>query len=298
MKKTLFILLLVFFSRSLSYSQDAWMTAVEAAQRLALAQDKMILMVWDQATYYPLPVLIKGENGKQVAINNLFDSPEVIDMLWQHFVLLKIDDDAYADMYDTIKNRPFAYIGKFDDDSLKVMDANGNILNTSLDTGYVLDLTAFVNKYALNTSYFKQELMNYRNEKTFYTTLYLASKYVEYGFYTHESVRSEIVDLSSIYLKEAKNLLSQENLENKIALEQRIELIEIEQALVLNKPKKVIRQLKRLEKEEVQGANNQLLAFQYFTAYRLLGDEENAAIWRSKVSSIDFEKAMFIIKNN
>lgn len=298
MKKSLLIVLLVFFSRSFGYAQDAWMTAIEAAQRFALAQNKMILMVWDESTYYPLPILIKDGNGKQVLIKNLFDSTEVIDLLWQHFVLLKMDDGVYPSLYEDIKNRSFTYVGKFDDDSLKVMDANGNILNISLDTDYVLDLTAFINRYALNTSYLKQELMNYRSEKTFYTTFYLASKYVEYGFYTHESVRPEIIDLSSIYLDEARTLLSKESLDNKTALNQRLELLEIEQSLVLNKPKKVIRRLKRLEKEDVQGANNQFLAFMYFTAYRLLRDEENAALWRSKVSSVDFDKALFIVKNN
>lgn len=298
MKKTLLILLLVFFSKNFGYAQDAWMTAIEGAQRLALAQDKMIFMVWDQATYYRLPVLIKNSSGKKVYINNLFDSPEVIDYLWQHFVLLKINDDNYPVLYEDIKNRSLSYIGKFDDDSPKVMDVNGNILNTSLETGYVLDLIDFINKYALNTSYLKQELLNYRNGKTFYTTLYLASKYVEFGIYLHSSVRSEIIDLSSIYLNEARALMASDSLDNKAALEQRLELLEIEQSLVLNKPKKVIRKLKRLNQDELQGANKPFLAFMYFTAYRLIGDEENAAIWRPKISTVDFDKAMFIINNN
>ena len=285
-------------AQKFTLAQDAWMTSIEAAQRFALAQDKMILMVWDQATYYPLPVLIKNSSGKKVLINNLFQSPEVIDFLWQHFVLLKIDDDSYPALYEDIKNRSFTYKGKFDDDSLKVMDANGNILNTSLNTEYVLDLTVLINKYALNTSYLKQELLNYRKERTFYTTLYLASRYVEFGFYTHSSIRPEIVDLSSIYINEARVLMTRDSLDNKAALEQRLELLDIEQSLVLNKPKKVIRRLKRFKEEELQGANKPFLAFMYFTAYRLLRDEKNAAVWRSKISSVDFDKAMFIIKNN
>lgn len=298
MKKTLIILLLAFFSKGVGYAQDAWMTAIDAAKRLALAQDKMILMVWDTATYYPLPVLVNNGNGRQVLVNNLFESPEVIDLLWQHFVLLKIYDDEYPDLYEEIKDRPFSYLGKFDDDSLKVMDVCGNILNTSHETDYVLDLTAFINKYGLNTSYLKMELLNYRSEKTLYTALYLASKYIDYGFYMHAGVKSEILDLSTVYLNEARGLLHQDSLDNKAALAQRLELLEIEQLLVLNKPKKVIRKLKRLDKGELQGANNQLVAFLYFTAYRLLHDEKNAALWRPKVSAIDFEKAMFIVKNN
>lgn len=298
MKKICLLILLTLSVKSVSLAQDTWMTSFEAAKRLALVQNKMLLVVWDETTYYPMPVLVRDDKGRQVVLDNLFESDEVINLLWESFVLVKLDESSFVALYNSIKDsRTIGYLDKFSDDSIKVMDANGNILNTSDDTDYVLDITKFIQKYALNTSYFKQEIVNYRNDKTFYTTFYLASKYIDFAFYAHDYVKSEILYLSSIYLDEAKTLLEIENPDNKLALEQRFELLEIEQELVRDKSNKVLRKLKKIEASELQGANNQLFAFLIYTAYKLDKDEEHASAWESKVSFVDLERAKYIIKS-
>jgi hypothetical protein len=68
--------------------------------------------------------------------------------------------------------------------------------------------------------------------------------------------------------------------------------------LVLGKAKKVLRQLKRMDASEVNGPNEELVAFLYFTSYALLKDETNASVWRSKVSLVNLKKANLIVKNN
>ena len=296
MKKVFILIISILLSNQSILAQDDWMTSWYAAKRLALAQDKMLLMIWDEAMYFKSPVFITDGEDNDVVIDNLFDSPEINALLWDNFVLVKVSEAEYPKWYEALrKSRSLGYLNKLGDNSIKVMDANGNILNAGYDDDFVLDLIKFLNKYALNTSYLKQELINYRNEKNFYTSFYLASKYIDYAFYVNKEVRPEIVDLSNIYLKEAKNFLAAENLENKADLIQRIELLEIEQFLVVNQPKKVLRKLKRIEESQLQGANNQLYAFLYFVAYRLLLDEENAAVWRPKISLVDLEKAKYII---
>lgn len=299
MKKVFILIICLLFSKQTILAQDDWMNSLYAAKRLALAQDKMLLMIWEEAIYFKLPVFITDGEDNDVVIDNLFDSPEINALLWDNFVLVKVSETEYPTWYEALrKSRSLGYLNKLGDNSIKVMDANGNILNAGYDDDYVLDLIKLLNKYALNTSYLKQELINYRNDKNFYTSFYLASKYIDYAFYVNKEVRPEIVDLSNIYLNEAKNFLEVEELDNKSDLLQRIELLEIEQFLVVNQPKKVLRKLKRIEESQIQGANNQLYAFLYFVAYRLLLDEEKASAWRPKISLVDLEKAKYIMNNN
>ena len=298
MKKICLFILFTLFAKSVSLAQDAWMTGFEAAKRLALAQDKMLLVVWDQSTFYPLPVLVKDNQGGQVILNNLFESDAVIDLLWEHFVLVKLDESSFLELYNGIKDkRSFSYLDKFSDDSLKIMDANGNILITTDPSGYVLDVFELIQKYALNTSFIKQELINYRNDQNFYTAFYLGSKYIDYAFYANDYIKKELLGLSNIYLEEAKARLESERLDNKEALTQRFELLEIEQELAVGKANKVLRKLKRIDASQLQGANNQLYAFLYYVSYMLENEQENASSWESKVTPVDLEKAKVIINN-
>lgn len=298
MKKVFILIICLLFSKQTILAQDDWMNSLYAAKRLALTQDKMLLMVWEESMFYRLPALITVGNDKYFLIKNLFESPQINALLWDHFVLVKVSEDEFTDWYKTIrKKRSPRYLEKFGADDLKVLDVNGNILNTSLDEDFPLNLNKFIYKYALNTSYLKQELINYNKERTFYSTFYLASKYIDYAFYVDNQVREEIINLSAIYLEEAKELLLVEDLDNKIGLDQRIELLEIEQYLVLGQPKKSLRKLKKIEKSTIHGANNQLYAFLCFVAYRMLWDEQNAALWRPKISMADLDKAKNIINH-
>lgn len=295
MRKSVLTILFIWLVGNVGLTQN-WMTNIDIAKRLALTQNKMLLMVWDDASSYPLPVVVLDSNGNEVPYENLFDEPRLNHMLWDSFVLVKVSESEYSLMYNEIKRkRPTYYLDKFNDDSLKVMDVNGNILNASEESGYVFNLSSFIQKYALNTSFLRQELINYRKEKNFYSTFYLASKYIDFAFYVNKEVRPELVGLSDIYLKEAHDLLEREPSNNKADLELRFELLKIEQDLLINKPEKALRKLKRIKESELNGANKTLAAFLYFTAYRLLKDEKNASLWRSKVSLADLNKIQVLI---
>ncbi|WP_274476012.1 hypothetical protein [Mangrovimonas aestuarii] len=295
MRKSVLAILFIWLVGNVGLTQN-WMTNIDIAKRLALTQNKMLLMVWDDASSYPLPVVVLDSNGNEVPYENLFDEPRLNHMLWDSFVLVKVSESEYSLMYNEIKRkRPTYYLDKFNDDSLKVMDVNGNILNASEESGYVFNLSSFIQKYALNTSFLRQELINYRKEKNFYSTFYLASKYIDFAFYVNKEVRPELVGLSDIYLKEAHDLLEREPSNNKADLELRFELLKIEQDLLINKPEKALRKLKRIKESELNGANKTLAAFLYFTAYRLLKDEKNASLWRSKVSLADLNKIQVLI---
>ena len=131
MKNFIVIILFVFGSIPVSNAQ-AWMTSLDVAQNLASVQNKMVLMVWEKTTNYPYPVLINDDNGRTLYVQNLFEDEAISPLIWKYFVPVIVNEDQYADLYLKIKDkRTQRYIDKFNDDSIKIMDVNGNILNLS-----------------------------------------------------------------------------------------------------------------------------------------------------------------------
>ncbi|WP_299275223.1 hypothetical protein [uncultured Psychroserpens sp.] len=298
MKKIALMLLLICPLFAMS-QQKEWYTSLDAAKRLALIQNKLILMVWAETTVYPEPVIISNDNGQSVVIENMFENEFISNLIWDNFIPVVVNESEHADLYNEIKGkRTQKYIDKFNDDSIKILDVNGTIINKIvIYDGFYLNMTNFVKKYALNTSILKGELTNYSRQKDFYTTLRLASKYIDFGIYVNKDVREEIIKVSSIYLNEASALVT-DAIDNKEGLLQHIELLKIKQSLILNKPRRVLRQLKRIDPSEIIETNTSLIDFLYYTSYKLLKDEKNASILKSKLSLVNLKKANQIINKN
>ena len=290
----IFILLLV----NQAFSQ-AWMTNLEIAQNLASVQNKMVLMVWEETTMYPFPVKVNDSKGRTILIENLFEDEMISPLIWENFVPVIVSENQYADLYLDIKGkRSQSYIDKFNDDSIKILDIAGNIINVSGYFEEIPNITTLIKKYALNTEYLQAELIGYKKEKSFYSAYYLASKYLDYSLYANVKIRSEIINLSNIYLKEAMLLAETSKEENSIILKQRCELLKIQEYLIKERPKKVIRQLKKMNAQGIENNNKTMIAFLYYTAYKILDDEKNADLWKAKVSLVNLKKAEMIINLN
>ncbi|REE24292.1 hypothetical protein DFQ09_10457 [Winogradskyella pacifica] len=291
-------LLFLLFAFNVSYSQP-WMTNLDIAQNLALTQNKMVLMVWEESTLYPYAVLANDETGKTILIENLFESEVISPLIWEYFVPVIVAEHNYAELYAKIKdNRSQQYINKFNDDSIKIMDVNGNILNLSNDPDNFQNITTIINNYALNTEYISPELIGYKTERDFYSAYYLASKYFDYSMYLKEKARPTLIDLGLIYLNEASEFITANASEDQKALTERVSLLDVQQYLITKRPKKVIRQLNRMDAENMESNNQSLVAFLYYTAYKSINDETNAALWESKISSVNLKKAQLLINLN
>ena len=298
MKNALLKLLLVVLMTNTASAQE-WMKNLEVAQALAKVQNKMVLMVWEETTSYQYPVIVKDDKGRTIIINNLFEDEDVSPLIWQHFVPVIVSEDRYADLYEKIKDkRSQKYIDKFNDDSIKIMDINGNILNVDYLTEDLQDITTIIQRYALNTTFIAQELQDYKQDKNFYSAYFLASKYLDLGMYVNKDVRANIVELSNIYLEEAKRLVAQQDQDEQKGLLQRCDLLELQEELLLKRPKKVIRQLKKLKEEELVESNKPFIAFLYYTAYMSNDKPEDAEQWKSQISSVNLKKAQLIINLN
>lgn len=293
--KSLFVLLATNFSLA-----QAWMTDLSIAQKLALVENKMVLMVWEGTTEYPYPVYVNDDRGRTLFIENLFTDEEISPIIWEHFVPVIVNEDKYGEMYYEIKDkRSQKYIDKFNDNSIKIMDTNGAILNTS--DVYMEDLeniTKIIQNYAIKTDFIATELMGYHKEKNFLSAYFLASKYMDYSMYVNEKLRTELIKLSSIYIKEAQLLVEKEPKEDQQVLLERSNLLGIQQYLLFKRPKKVIRLLKKMDAEDISGTNSVYASFLFYTAYMSIGDTDKAEKWKSKISSVNLKKAQKLINLN
>lgn len=296
-KKGLSIVIALIFTIGLNAQE--WMQSLDIAQRLALVQNKMILMVWEDTAMKPYPIFMYNEKRQRVLIPNLFNSEEANELIWQYFVPVIVSENQYSDLYQKIKEkRSIGYIDTFNDDSIKIMDANGNILNRSYNIYNIQNINEIIKMYALNTQFISQELRNYKNKKTFYSTFYLASKYLDFSMFHNAYQRKHIIRLFDIYIDEASEMLKTGNLKEKPAVVQRLNLVKLQKFLILKRPKKVLRQLHKMKADSIKNNNKQLIAFLYFTAHKLLKNENEAKAWESKISSVNLRKSEIIVNIN
>lgn len=298
MKKLIIKTIFLFFLVQLGHSQE-WMKSLDVAKKLALVQNKMILMVWEETTQYQYPVFVNDDEGNSIYIRDLFTNEKLSPLIWKNFVPVIVAEYEYADLYNEVKGkRKQSYIDKLNDDGIKIMDANGTIINVNMSPFDFINITDLIKKYSLNTEYVAAELKNYAYEKNFYSAYFLASKYLDFSLYTNKKIRSEIIDISNIYLKEAIGFIQSEKEEDQLVLQQRCDLLKIQENLILKRPKRVLRQLKKMDADTIENNNKSLVAFLYYTAYKILKDENEAAEWQSKVSLVNLRTSNLIINLN
>ena len=283
-------------SSNFCLSQE-WLTSLDVAKRIALVQDKLLFMIWEDASLIPYPVIMNDEKGNGFLFENLFESEEITRLIWENFVPVKVNEDLYSELYDQIKDtKSRSYIAQFEDDNIKIMDANFNIVSTSISPEAYFNLSEFMSIYALNTSFLNTELRNYSEHKNFNSSFRLASKYMDYAILVGEKVREDIINLADRYLDEADRYLLESDADNKLTFQRKSELLRLSKYLLLNRPRKVIRSLKKFDRSEIDETNEMLLTFLYYTSYQLLKDEKNAQLWRDKVSTLNLKKAELITK--
>ena len=284
---------------SITFSNaQEWFTDFDIAKRLALLENKMLLVMWEGTLDYPYNVVVLNEKNVPIYIN-INQSDAVNSLIWDGFVPVLLPESSYGDIYsEAKKTRTLKYLNKLQDDSIKIMDANGNILNIESSTVQTQNLSLILEKYALDTSYMENELYNYSDEVNITTAFNLATKYLDFSIYAPKESRKEIIGLANIYFNESEQFLNKSDINNKSGFSQRLELIKIQQQLILNKPYKAQRQLKRIDEDSIDLTNQLLYNFLNYTTFKLLKDEERAELWKSKLSIADLKKALLITNNN
>lgn len=295
MKKTILIALFTLVV-GVCNAQE-WFTSFDVAKRLALVQNKMLFVVWEESLIDTYPLLFKAENGNLMVVD-LSVNDGLDPLIWEHFVPVLLPESEYVNFINKAKDRGVKYIDKLNDDSIKIMDVNGNILNIKEAFEIDQNLSEIIKKYALNTSFLNLDFRTYIENVNLTSAFNLASKYYDYAIFVVKEIRPEVIELANIYFEEAKKLLDEGNLDNKEAIAQRLNLFDIKAYLILDNPRKALRHLKKFEESEIAEINKSFFSFLEYTTFKLLNDDENAALWENKVSQLDLKKAELIININ
>jgi len=295
--RTLVALLFILNSGFFLAAQE-FMTNLSIAQKLALDQNKMILMVWEEETYYDYPVIVVNNNNQAVVVPDLFFNVELKQLIWKHFVPVIVPEYKYNDLYKAAEDkRSYKYIQKLGDETLKVLDPSGYIVNTSANSFDNYNITLLIRDYAFNLEYLEQELANYANENSFLNTYFLASKYYDFSMYCKPKVRDDVIKLGDIYRQNAEKLIEKEPKENQSSLRQRLNLLEIQTYILDGKIGKALRSLRRIE-DEVHPNNKSFLALLNYTTLMTRGKRKAAQPWKQQMSSIQIQKAYKMINLN
>jgi len=259
----------------------------------------MLFVMWEDSFNYDYPIVFNNDKG-DLFVTDLFLDDSINKMIWDYFIPVKLYESNYAELSNQIKEtRGTKYYNKLIDDSIKIMDVNGNILNINASYVETLEnISSFFKLYALDTSYLKQELINYSKNKSLTTSFSLASKYLDFAVFAEKDARLEIIQLANIYFEESKSYLNKSGLKNKKAFLQNCDLLKIKEYLILNNHRKAIRHLKKLDIVDIDNLNLSLFSSLYYTGFKLLKNEEKAALWKSKISLVDLRIAKLIINNN
>ena len=297
MKKILLLISLCFFGFNLCQSQE-WMTSFDAAKRLAVTQNKLLFVMWENANLDDIEIMMIDGNRLVIDGRDFFYDDRVNEIIWEYFVPVKIQESNYEVLFKEIEDiGDYNYISKFNDDSIKIMDANGIILNrNSYAESYEL-FYLFLEKYAVNTSLIQQDLRNYKKNKNFLTSYNLATKYLDFAIYTNTKTWKDYTALSNIYLDQAISFLADVNQDKKAAYSQKCELLKIKQFIMQNSARKAIRFLKKYDESEIHEINKRMYRFLFYTAYSLTKNSEEAALWRPELSTLDIKKAILITNN-
>jgi hypothetical protein len=273
------------------------MSNLKVAQNLALVQNKMVLMIWEEETFNDYPVIIISRDNKQIYLSDLFEEEDLNKIIWDYFVPVVVSEYVYDDLYEKVKDkRPQSYIDKLSDASLKVMDIHGNIVNVKMPYDEEFNLSNILEDYALKTDFLAQELRNYLQTKNFLSAYFLASKYLDYLMYQKYKIRPNLINLSKIYMDEARELLSLEPADKQPEFAQRLEMLQLQADLLEGKSDRVIRILKKMDKNVIYETNKEYEAFLNYTAYLINKDYTKAAVWKPMVSAINLKKSEGVIK--
>ncbi|MCB0445306.1 MAG: thioredoxin fold domain-containing protein, partial [Gelidibacter sp.] len=239
--KTLALFLLVFLTFS-STQASGWLNSLEDAQKLALATDKLILVDFWATWCGPC---------RQIApiLEELADDQQIMDA----YVTAKVDIDHYPDLAKKYNVNGIPY--------LFIMDGNGKVLDQQMSYKKKFEVIKLLKKYAVNTNFLRQDLVNYNQKQSYITAYRLASKYQDYCLYLDDDLKSDFLKLSGYYFDEYKKELKPLDVKNKEAYYQKIELFDIQENLILNKPEKALKKLHKYGKDAIYEVNQSFYDF-------------------------------------
>lgn len=255
-----------------------WKYSFETAQKEALAMDKlMIVDFW--ASWCGPCKLMDTES---------WDKDEV-SALMSNYVAVKIDIDKEKDLARKygVNSIPFIFL----------MDGNGKIIKMHRGYQTKSQVMNFLKTYAFNTTYIKNDLINYYKQENFLTSYRLASKIQKYALHLPMKVRSDFLKLSNQYFSEAKRFLEKSEGKHYEVMTQKIDLHEIQELLVIKKSKKAQKKLEKIESSDIFDENKSFYALLNFISDKQLAENQPSE-WEAHLSENDIKWANLFLKTD
>ncbi|GAA0741082.1 hypothetical protein GCM10009431_11900 [Gaetbulibacter jejuensis] len=213
-------------------------------------------------------------------------SKEEVQLLMDNYVSVKIDIDKYPDIAEKYDVRGIPYVF--------ILDGNGKVVYKNMSYKTKSQLMVLLKKYAINTSFLSKDLVNYYKQESFSSAFRLGYKYQDLALRLDKEIKSDFLNVSDDYFDESKKQLKESSLKNKDGFLQKIDLYEIQSLLILDKTKRALKELNKIELNDLDESNASLYNFLAYTIHKQLNDDE-VAIWEEKMEESDKQKALLFL---
>jgi thiol-disulfide isomerase/thioredoxin len=262
--KSLLVIALLFGSNVVK--ADNWLYSLEDAKKMAIATNKLILVDFWASWCGPCKKM-DSESWSKDEIKEVMDN----------YVSVQIDIDIYTEIAKKYNVRGIPYVF--------IMDPNGEVIYQHMSYMNKVQVKKLLNKYALSTAFLQRDYLIYNQNINSNSSFRLAQSYQNYSIYLDDNVRNDFLTLSLTYLKQVKKLLKREN-RNNISMNQKIELIEIQEKLIRGDYSKCVKELnKSFMEEKIDERNRSLFYFISYVASKGVNSAENSEIWLQKLKS-------------
>ena len=266
------VLVITFLFGSNVIKADNWLYSFDDAKKLAVATNKLILVDFWASWCGPCKKMDQ-ESWSQ----------DEIKQIMNNYVSVQIDVDVEKELARKYNVRGIPYIF--------IMDANGEVVHEQMSYMNKAQVKKLLDKFSLNTKFLQRDYVIYKKMKNSTSSFRLAQSYQHYAIFLDKNVRSDFLKLSINYLYQTKKYLNSEK-KNDDTIDQKIELIEIQEKVIRGNFKRCLKELnKGFKEDEIAETNRSLFFFLNYVSCKGVNDEATSEIWLEKLKSMANHKS-------
>ena len=204
-------------------------------------------------------------------------SDSQVNQILDNYIKVKIDIDlerSLANQYG-INSIPNMFI----------MDGNGMVVYSFMGYQDANQLKNELIKFAFSTEYLSGDLVNYFKMRCYNTSLRLSLKYLDYSLLVQKEVKDNIMNLSDLYLDEAKKGLSKKD-EKYIEKKQRLDLVSMFYLAYQKKFEKLSKKIADIKEKDVAESNKDYYNFLKYISDKALS-KGDLSLFEEKYKNIE-----------